>query len=56
MRISIRITDEMKSALQKLVKRGDYMHISEAIREAIRILIADKKEEKEKHGGTNWKF
>ena len=41
-KISVRLTDQHYEILQALVIAGEYVSISEAIRDAIRRLIADK--------------
>jgi antitoxin ParD1/3/4 len=43
-KISIRITDQHYEMLETLVQIGEYASVSEAIRDAIRKLIAEKSE------------
>jgi len=48
-KISIRITDQHYEMLEILVQMGEYASVSEAIRDAIRKLLAEKSELIEKH-------
>ena len=48
-KISIRLTEQHYELLDELVKNGEYASISEAIRDAIRKLIAEKMEVLEKY-------
>jgi len=48
-KVSIRITDQHYEMLEILVRMGEYASISEAIRDAIRKLLAEKSELIEKH-------
>ncbi len=48
-KISVRLTDQHYEMLEALVAIGEYASVSEAIRDAIRRLIADKSELIEKH-------
>jgi antitoxin ParD1/3/4 len=43
-KVSIRITDQHYEILETLVQIGEYASVSEAIRDAIRKLIAEKLE------------
>ncbi len=48
-KISVRLTDQHYEMLEALVTIGEYASVSEAIRDAIRKLIAEKAELVEKH-------
>ena len=48
-KISIRLTEQHYELLDELVRNGEYASISEAIRDAIRKLIAEKMETLEKY-------
>ncbi len=48
-KISVRLTDQHYEMLESLVAIGEYASVSEAIRDAIRKLIAEKSELVEKH-------
>jgi len=48
-KVSIRITDQHYEMLEILVQMGEYASVSEAIRDAIRKLLAEKSELIEKH-------
>lgn len=48
-KISIRLTEQHYELLEDLVESGEYASISEAIRDAIRKLIAEKMETLEKY-------
>ncbi len=48
-KISVRLTDQHYEMLEALVTIGEYASVSEAIRDAIRKLIAEKSELVEKH-------
>jgi len=43
-KISVRLTDQHYEMLEALVTAGEYASVSEAIRDAIRRLLEDKKE------------
>jgi len=43
-KVSIRITDQHYEMLEILVQMGEYASVSEAIRDAIRKLLAEKSE------------
>ena len=48
-KVSIRITEQHYEMLEILVQMGEYASVSEAIRDAIRKLLAEKSELIEKH-------
>ncbi|RLI79689.1 CopG family transcriptional regulator [Archaeoglobales archaeon] len=48
-KISIRLTEQHYEFLEDLVESGEYASISEAIRDAIRKLIAEKMDTLEKY-------